>query len=134
VGLRSTGAWDGQNLIDLAYRASHERGASLEFRIINEDMLLEKARERMVFGWGGWGRSRIYNEEGEDISVTDGYWIILFGTTGLAGLAGFFLIILLPAVRFVWAYRKEHWKDPRFLLLASPSPHPGPLRGGFAHE
>ncbi len=119
VGLRSTGAWDGQNLIDLAYQASEDRGASLEFRIMNEDLLLVKARERMVFGWGGWGRSRVYNEKGEDVSVTDGYWIILYGTTGLVGLTAFFMILIIPALRFTFAFKKEHWKQPEMLVLLS---------------
>lgn len=96
IGLRTIGGWDAQNLVDAAYRLGDERGASLEYRILNETMLIEKAAERSVFGWGGWGRSRIYNDEGEDISVTDGYWIILYGTTGLVGVAAFYSLLLAP--------------------------------------
>ena len=36
----------------------------------------------MFFGWGGWGRSRIIDEYGRDISLTDGHWIIALGQGG----------------------------------------------------
>src|SRR5437764_1120755 len=43
------------------------------------------------FGWGGWGRSRIFDQwTGKDISVTDGGWIIYFGVYGWFGYLCFF--------------------------------------------
>ena len=51
-----------------------ERGRSLEFRFLNEDLLLAKSRERLLFGWGNQGRSRVYDPvTGEDRSTTDGF-------------------------------------------------------------
>ncbi|WP_323784456.1 hypothetical protein, partial [Leisingera sp.] len=38
-----------------------DRAASLDFRFNNEDMLLERAYEKPLFGWGSWGRNLIYN-------------------------------------------------------------------------
>lgn len=90
-----------------------ERVGSLRFRLINEEMLSEKARERPLFGWGGWGRARIYNEEGEDISVTDSLWIIAFGNRGAIGLASLFGSFLLPVVAFCWSnYPGRLWMHP----------------------
>ena len=38
-----------------------ERAASLNTRFANEEDLLERARERLVFGWGTYGRPSIYD-------------------------------------------------------------------------
>jgi len=70
------------DIIDFAGSISLERAESLEFRVNNEEALLDRARERPVFGWGGWNRNRVYDEEGNTTSVTDGAWIIAFGEGG----------------------------------------------------
>jgi len=63
-----------------------DRAGSLIFRFKNEEMLLTHAKKRFFFGWGGWGRNRVYNDEtGDDMSVTDGRWIITFGVSGFLG-------------------------------------------------
>jgi len=77
---------------------SEDRGGSLQYRFDNEDILLDKANERPLAGWGGWGRSRVYNAEGEDISVTDGTWIIVYGVTGWIGYLAEFGLILFPVL------------------------------------
>lgn len=85
-----------------------ERIQSLEFRFDNEEILGAKAREKMIFGWGGWGRSRVYDYDWKgdlvDISVTDSLWIIAFGTNGLIGLVSLFGSILIPALYFSLRY------------------------------
>ena len=95
-----------------------ERIGSLEFRFNNEELLADKARERIVFGWGGWGRNRVYdyNWAGElvDISVTDSLWIIAFGANGLVGLIAVFGSSLLPALSFVLSrYPARSWFNPK---------------------
>lgn len=62
-----------------------ERALSFSFRLINEERLLERAMDKPVFGWGGWARSRIFNEDGFDISVADGIWIVVLGERGWSG-------------------------------------------------
>jgi hypothetical protein len=75
-----------RSIIDAAASVSVERAGSLEVRIVNEDRLLARANERPLFGWGGWGRSRVYDPEtGKDISITDGAWIITVGGYGWSG-------------------------------------------------
>jgi hypothetical protein len=73
-----------------------ERGRSLEFRFLNEDILLEKWSHRPWFGWGGYGRSHVFDETGRDITVTDGHWVIVLGEGGVLGFAVQFLLILRP--------------------------------------
>ena len=81
-----------------AGRYSDERARSFAFRVRNEDQLLERAREKPLFGWGGWGRSRVYNENGSDISVTDGIWIIVLGSAGWVGYIAFFGLLSAPLI------------------------------------
>ncbi|MFM7576748.1 MAG: O-antigen ligase domain-containing protein, partial [Microcystaceae cyanobacterium] len=77
-----------------------------------------KAQERMLFGWGGWGRNRIfdYNSQGElvDMSVTDSQWIITFGINGVFGLASLTTSLLLPVFLFaVKRYPAKTWFHPK---------------------
>ena len=81
---------------------SAERSGSFETRLVNEDQLLAKANKRPWFGWGGWGRSRIYDQNtGADISITDGYWIIVFGFSGWVGYLSHFGLVCVPLLGLV---------------------------------
>jgi hypothetical protein len=84
--------------VDFSATIDHERAASLKFRFDNEDLLLEKALERPWFGWGGNARYRVINEQGIDVSVTDGAWIILLGAYGIVGFSARFALLLLPII------------------------------------
>ena len=75
-GVRTVGLWDGHSAVALTKSiVGEDRAGSLEFRLDNEDMLIARAMQRPLFGWGGWGRARVHDEDGKDISVTDGLWI-----------------------------------------------------------
>lgn len=80
--LRGAGLVPLDEILAWANAIDPARAFSLEYRLFNEETLLEKAQERPVFGWGMWGRSFIYNEFGDRLSVTDGYWIIILGVGG----------------------------------------------------
>ena len=83
------------------------RASSLQYRLDSEDALLEKAQQRMIFGWGGWGRSRITNEDGQDIIFTDGYWIIVIGQGGWVRYLAEFGLLTLPSI-FLMLYRRRY--------------------------
>src|SRR5207302_8625560 len=96
-----------------------DRADSVQDRLENDDLMIQRAVERPVFGWGGWGRNRVYvKAQGEDSSVTDGLWIIAFGTRGWVGLLGVCLSILLPAARFAWYYPPRRWIEPELAPAA----------------
>ena len=94
--LRATQTFPADDLVAFAAKYSAARAQSLGFRFDNEDILLERANERQWFGWGGFGRNRVYDERGKDISVTDGEWIIRYGSRGVIGFVGAFGLLVWP--------------------------------------
>ena len=107
---RTTGIWDGRNLSDaVSQQYSSERSGSLQFRFDNETILIQKALQGSFFGWGGYGRSRVYDETGKDISVTDGFWIITYGTNGIYGLVVMVIAIQWPLFLFFLRVKPELW-------------------------
>jgi len=93
-------------IIDIAKSADQERGESLQFRFVNEDKLLQRAFERPFFGWGRYGRSRVYDaDSGKDLSVTDGRWIIDIGQFGLFGFLAEFGLLSMCVYRATLAFR-----------------------------
>ena len=97
--LRAGDVFPVSGVLDAAGLLGEERRGSMEFRFVNEDRLLARARERIWFGWGN-GRCRVYDEGGRDISVTDGQWIINLGVGGVSGFLVSFGSLLWPVV---WA-------------------------------
>jgi hypothetical protein len=79
-----------------------ERAESFEFRLRSEDLLLEKADDKAVFGWGGWGRNLVHNEWGQQTAITDGAWIIVMGTMGWTGYLTQFGLLCLPLCLLVF--------------------------------
>src|ERR1700677_1559558 len=89
---------------------------SVEFRFKCENLLIIKAVEQPVFGWGGWGRSDAYfnaNSPWPKRVPTDGLWIIILGTKGYVGVTLLYLTLILPAVLFIWRFPARLWGDPR---------------------
>jgi hypothetical protein len=113
-----TGAQADQIITVANQIAGPDRAQSLEFRLDNEEILGEKARQRFIFGWGGYGRNRVfdYNWAGElvDITVTDSLWIIAFGINGAIGLVSIFGSPLIGSFSFLWLrYPAQVWLNPR---------------------
>jgi hypothetical protein len=93
-------------IVDVAKSIDKDRAESLEFRLKNEDALIERAFERPLFGWGRFGRSRIYDpDSGRDLSVTDGRWVIDIGQFGLFGFLCEFGLLGVSVFRAAATYR-----------------------------
>jgi hypothetical protein len=86
------------SILDAAGAVQSERAGSLQFRFLQEDALLARARERIFFGWGEYGRNVVHDEEGKGTSVLDGYWIIRLGVNGIAGFISSFGPLLIPVL------------------------------------
>lgn len=97
IGLRTLG-WEGQQLTQMAALIGEDRAGSLNMRLENDQMIANKAMQRPIFGWGGWGRWRIKDEFGNDITVSDSWWAILLGTTGVFGLVCTYATFVSPLI------------------------------------
>ncbi len=83
------------------------RAASLNTRVENEEILLEKAQQRPVFGWGVWGRQRVFDSEGRNLSITDGTWIIELGAGGWVRYIGILGLLCWPVIALLFARREK---------------------------
>jgi len=107
-----------QNMVDMAEVVSEERATSLNFRFENEERLLNKAMQHPFFGWGSWGRNRVYDlVTGKDLSVTDGRWIITLGSFGLMGFLAEFGLLALPV--FLCARNIKRTTNRRELVMVA---------------
>lgn len=100
-------------MLSFAEGISADRAGSFQFRLENEDVLLSKANEKALFGWGTWGRGFIYNDWGNRTSVTDGSWIILMTGFGWVGYLAQFGLLCIPLIRL--AFRREIGPEAAFL-------------------
>ncbi len=80
-------------LLDNIAAVDPQRADSLSFRFYHENQMLEHARQKFLFGWGGWGRGMLYG------SVPDGKWILVLGSNGILGF------ICLFGLSFVSIFR-----------------------------
>lgn len=117
--LRAADVFPTSSLVEVAHVVSADRAASLNFRFEHEDQLLAHALERPWFGWGRFARNRVYNgENGADSSVTDGFWIIILGTFGVAGFVGTFGLLALAVFRAAMALKFAQTVGEREYLAA----------------
>ena len=89
-------------------KVSPQRAQSFGWRISNETLLLDRALEKPLFGWGGWARMRVFNEWGRDISTVDGIWVVVLGQRGWLGFIAQFGLIVAP----VWFVLRAQKRKP----------------------
>ena len=102
--LRGGGLVPVEAAISVFSKIDQNRAASFQFRLDNEDLLLDRALERPLFGWGGFARNFVRDEKGNNISVPDGYWVIIIGRSGWTGYIGEFGLMVMPLL-FLFLYR-----------------------------
>jgi hypothetical protein len=108
-----------QMLLENVQSIDAERAQSMKFRFDNEHDLLEHGREKFFFGWGSWGRNRLYDEyTGKDISTTDGHWIVTFGQFGWLGFIAEFGLLTVPVFRAISAAKYAQSRQEQILLAA----------------
>ncbi len=95
--LRNFGVIPTTAIVAKVAEANPSRAQSLGYRFDNEEQLLERAAEKPIFGWSGWGRSLVREPEtGEILTIPDGRWIIVFGSFGWLGYIAEFGLLALP--------------------------------------
>lgn len=116
--LRGLDVFPTDTLVEWAHHINEERALSLWFRFDQEDQLLARARERIYFGWGPYNRNRVFDPEtGEDLSVTDGDWMIQVGERGVIGFFGLYGLLVL-ALLLAYGRLKEIRSHRARVLLA----------------
>ncbi|WP_426413283.1 hypothetical protein [Bradyrhizobium ganzhouense] len=106
-------------IVQAADAISSDRAESLKTRFRNEDALLNRAAERLFFGWGGYGRNRVFNQEsGADTSLTDGRWILTMGNYGLLGFIAEFGLLGAGVYRARTVVGYIRSREERILLAA----------------
>ncbi len=113
--LRAGDYFPTERLVDVAEAFNKDRAASLSVRFNQEQKLLEHASERYWFGWGRYGRSRVYEESGKDSTLTDGLWIITLGQFGLIGFLAQFGLLALPVFAAAASFR--YIDSPRDMIV-----------------
>jgi hypothetical protein len=101
--LRLSGVFPVGRILEAAGAVQSERADSLGVRFNNEDALLARARERILFGWGEYDRNAVHDEYGRKLSVFDGHWIIHLSVNGIVGFVAVFGPLLIPVL---WAHRR----------------------------
>ena len=106
-------------MVEMAQSIDEDRAGSLRFRFDNEDKLVGSRLAAFSFGWGRFGRNRVYDEEsGRDLSVTDGRWIITMGQFGFIGFLAEFGLLALPIFRAISALKFAETAEEQLFLAA----------------
>ena len=98
MGLRISGFVSLQNVEMVASSIfDAERVGSLTIRLLQEDLFVQKAMGKPLFGWGGYSRGwPIDPETGKKmIRMVDALWIIIFSSKGFFGLVSLMSSILI---------------------------------------
>ncbi len=110
-------------LISFVTERQADRGQSFGFRLENETILLARAQERPLAGWGGWGRAQLVDPvTGLFTTTVDGEWIRILGERGILGFIAEFGLLLLPLFMLWRAWPKTRdgpVTAPEMLLVAT---------------
>ncbi|MES1171690.1 MAG: hypothetical protein ABUL77_00510 [Bacteroidota bacterium] len=101
---------------ELVSKLSADRADSLMYRFHMEQGLLDRLRERVAFGWGGYGRNFIWAPWGQQLTVVDGYAIIELSTKGLVGYTALFGMFLTPVIRALRLFKHIKERSSRYLV------------------
>jgi hypothetical protein len=110
VFCRVGGLLDRQTISHAMEFMPEDRVESLDTRAKNEDLLVAKALQQPIFGWGGWGRSRVVNEEGDDVTIVDSIWVEILGRNGLVGLIGLMGVLFIGPATLLARVPPSAWR------------------------
>ncbi len=94
-----------------------ERASSLQARLYNEKEVLDRATERLFFGWSGYARPQIWDPvTGQNQTTFDGYWALAIGEGGIVRFGSIFVLLLLPVFRAPRAIARVASQRDRWML------------------
>jgi hypothetical protein len=127
IAARTVGGWSGDQLLAVAQLSgSEDRVESLQTRLRSEYYLMERAKLQPLFGWGGWDRSLVGDEnnivkttEGLLVQVIpDSFWIVNYGMYGVFGLASITIALLMPLLLLTRRFPPNSWATPEIAPVA----------------
>ena len=100
---RFTGVLPGEHVMAVAALiAPADRVESLASRVQQEDLFMQRTKERIWLGWGGWGRAFPVDQEGQRlVRAVDSLWVIASSFYGIVGVSAVTLLFLVPVVAVV---------------------------------
>ncbi len=115
--LRGAGTIPVESIYETVLQIDENRAASLNFRLTNEDLILDKASERPLFGWGSFGRNFVFDDEtGEPLTVPDGYWILVISRGGWVQYIAEFGLLCMPILLCFMHARRYQLDMPTSIL------------------
>lgn len=109
--------YEANALIATLEQVNPARAKSLLSRVAHEQILMDRAEQRPLFGWGTYGRNRAEGELPEEAmgtrSTTDSMWIIAYGQRGLVGLLSLGAVLLVPPAMLLRRLGAAQWAGPR---------------------
>lgn len=97
-----------------------ERYHSLKYRLDNEAIIVEHTGRKPLFGWSALGRNLVYDPQtGAQLSVVDGYWVLIFSSWGWVGYIIFFGLLCFPVMRVHMHYTSKKASEPIPLCLCA---------------
>jgi hypothetical protein len=111
VGARTLGGWTADAVVEQArHFFEPDRVQSLQFRIDHENLYVDRARAKPLFGRG-------YNFmifEWEHPVVVDSLWIITLAMTGGVGLVSLLALFAVPTALVLWRVPPRLYAHPAF--------------------
>lgn len=109
--LRALHLFPTESIVSLASKINADRAESLGFRFENENEIVDRSGQKLLFGWGGYDRSMVSVKTGYLIRAADGFWVIQLGQRGVVGLGLTIGLLVWPLFRAV--RRLPRVTDPR---------------------
>jgi len=96
--MRANDLFPVDRMLAIAHDIDGDRAVSSLFtRFHAEELMLTRARERFLLGWGSYGRGFVITGEGPNGAVVvDGAWVLILSGQGIIGLIAELGVLLVP--------------------------------------
>ncbi len=101
-------------------RLGEDRAGSFHARIANETLMVKRAHMKPWLGWGRFGGSFAFTEDGR-LATPDSLWIITLGFSGIVGIVALGALLALPALSLLRTIPPHYWPHPRLAPVAAPA-------------
>jgi hypothetical protein len=94
--LRASQLFPAHDIVTWLGQYAPDRAGSLDFRMTNEDLVLQRTLQRPWFGWGGFERKFIVDRDSGKFNILDGAWIITTADSGILGFIARYGLLTWP--------------------------------------